>query len=123
MQFPSVSMVDWTSGKPNARVWVLRLLHDNLGPGDKLVEIQPVSPFSATHPYLYASAIVTKQGKRKVLLVNRKNEDFDVSVPGASGGQLDYVDVTSGSQAPVSVRMTSDNLTVHGFSVAVLTLP
>jgi hypothetical protein len=122
-QFPSVSMVDWTSGKPNARVWVLRLLHDNFGPGDKLVEIQPVSQFSATHPYLYASAIVTKSGKRKMLLVNRQNGDFDVSVPGASGGQLDYVDVTSGSQAPGSIRLTSGNLTVHGFSVAVLALP
>jgi len=25
-QFPSVSMVDWNTGKPNARLWVLRLL-------------------------------------------------------------------------------------------------
>jgi Glycosyl hydrolases family 39 len=122
-QFPSVSMVDWTSGKPNARVWVLRLLHDNFGPGDKLVGIQPISQFSATHPYLYASAIVTKQGKRKVLVVNRHNGDFDVSVSGASGGLLDYVDVTSGSQAPGSIRLASENLTVRGFSVAVVTLP
>lgn len=122
-QFPSVSMVDWTNGKPNARVWVLRLLHDNFGPGDKLAKIQPISEFSATHPYLYASAIVTKQGKRKLLLVNRHNGNFDVSISGASGGQLDYVDVSTGSQAPGSIRLTSDNLTVHGFSVAVLTLP
>jgi hypothetical protein len=122
-QFPSVSMVDWNNGKPNARVWVLRLLHDNFGPGDKLAEIQPVSQFSATHPYLYASAIVTKQGKRKVLLVNRHNGNFDVSIPGTSGGQMDYVDVSTGSRVPGSMRLTSDNLTVHGFSVAVLTLP
>ena len=39
-QFPSVSMVDWNNGKPNARYWVLKLLHDNFGPGDKLVEIE-----------------------------------------------------------------------------------
>src|SRR5205807_1577984 len=43
-QFPSVSMVDWNNGKPNARFWVLKLLHDNIGPGDKLVEIEPFSP-------------------------------------------------------------------------------
>jgi hypothetical protein len=122
-QFPSVSMVDWTTGKPNARVWVLRLLHDNFGPGDKLAEIPPVSPLSAPHPYLYASAIVTKQSKRRLLLVNRHNGNLDVSIPGASGGQLDYVDVSTGSQGPGSIRLTSDNLTVHGFSVAVLTLP
>jgi len=122
-QFPSVSMVDWSTGKPNARVWVLRLLHDNFGPGDQLVEVQRPNSASATHPYLDASAIVTKQGKRKLLFVNRKNEDFDVLVPGASNGQLDSVDVTTGSQAPASVRLTSNSLTLHGFSVAVLTLP
>ena len=37
-QFPSVSMVDWDTGQPNARFWVLKLLRDNFGPGDKLVE-------------------------------------------------------------------------------------
>ena len=37
-QFPSVSMVDWNTGKPNARYWVLKLLRDNFGPGDKLVD-------------------------------------------------------------------------------------
>ena len=39
-QFPSVSMVDWTNGKPNPRYWVLKLLKDNFGPGDKLVDTQ-----------------------------------------------------------------------------------
>ena len=32
-------MVEWEHGTPNARLWVLHLLHDNFGPGDKLVEI------------------------------------------------------------------------------------
>ena len=39
-QFPSVSMVDWKDGQPNARFWVLKLLHDNFAAGDKLVEIE-----------------------------------------------------------------------------------
>ena len=32
-QFPSVSMVDWTTGSPNARFWVLKLIHDHFAPG------------------------------------------------------------------------------------------
>jgi len=36
-QWPSVSMVDWDTGQPNARFWVLKLLRANFGPGDKLV--------------------------------------------------------------------------------------
>ena len=37
-QFPSVSMMNYNTAQPNARYWVLKLLHDNFGPGDKLVE-------------------------------------------------------------------------------------
>src|SRR5436305_3627489 len=36
-QFPSVSMVNWTSGKPNARFWVLSLLNNSFHIGDRLV--------------------------------------------------------------------------------------
>ena len=36
-QFPSVSMVDWKTGNPNARFRVLKLIHDHFAPGDKLV--------------------------------------------------------------------------------------
>src|SRR5208283_787725 len=37
-QFPSVSMMDWTTNQPNARFWVLKLIKDSFHPGDKLVE-------------------------------------------------------------------------------------
>ena len=32
-QFPSVSMVDWNTGKPNSRTQLLKLLRENFGPG------------------------------------------------------------------------------------------
>jgi hypothetical protein len=119
-QFPSVTMVNWTDGKPNARLWVLHLLKDNFGPGDKLVEL--ASPGSSG-PYLYRMAAVTKGGKRKILLVNKRNHDLAVAIPGASGGHVDYVDVTSGWQPPATAKLTSESVRLHGFSVAVVTLP
>ncbi len=118
-QFPSVSMVDWNDGKPNARLWVLKLLHDNFAPGDKIVEFA----FAPADPYVSCLAVVTRQGKRRMLLVNKRDRNFDLSVPGAAGGQLDYVDVTTGFQPPASAKLSSDGLTLRGFSVAVLTLP
>jgi Glycosyl hydrolases family 39 len=122
-QFPSVSMVSWTDGKPNARIWVLKLLHDNFGPGDKIVELGAISESAATHPYVYASAVVTKRGKRKVLLVNRHDGNFEINIPGAATGQIDYVDVTTGFRPATSAKLSTDNFTIHGFSVAVITLP
>jgi hypothetical protein len=117
-QFPSVTMVNWANGKPNARLWVLKELRDNFGPGDKIVEVD-----SAADTYVASLAVVTRDGKRKILLVNKRNRDFDLSIPGAAGGQLEFGDVSTGYQPPASTKLNSDAFTLRGFSVAVLTLP
>ena len=122
-QFPSVSMVDWTDGKPNARFWVLKLLHDNFGPGDKQVEIAEPAPNTPSNPYLYSLAFVTRDGKRRVLLVNKRDRSFAVQVGGATGGQVDYVDQTTGFEPPANARLSGDTIRLGGFSVAVVTLP
>ena len=116
-QFPSVSMVDWTDGRPNARYWVLKLLKDNFGPGDKLVDTK------VENRYVYALGAVKPDGKRRVLLVNKRNRPFEITVPGASGGQMDRVDQTTALQPPASTKLTDDKLTLGGFAVAVVTLP
>jgi len=122
-QFPSVSMVDWNNGKPNARLWVLKLLHDNFGPGDKIVEISPSSRPAPEQPYVTGLAVVTRAGKRKMLLVNKRDRNLDLSIAGAAGGRFDYVDVTTGFQPPASTKLASEKLMIHGFSVGVLAFP
>ncbi len=122
-QFPSVSMVDWNDGKPNARYWVLKLLHDNFGPGDKLVEIEPATPPAHDNPYVYTLAFSTRDGRRRVLLVNKRDRTFDFSVAGASGGQVNYVDQTTGFKPPATMKLIDDTVKLAGFSVAVVTLP
>ncbi len=119
-QFPSVSMVDWNNGQPNARYWVLKLLHDNFAAGDRLVEIEPFAPNDA---YVYSLAFLTHEGKRRVLLVNKRDRSFDVTIAGAHGGQLDYVDQTTGFQPPATVKLSRDPVKLAGYSVAVVTLP
>jgi hypothetical protein len=116
-QYPSVSMVDWNDGKPNARFWVLKLVHDNFAAGDKLVETE------SNQPYLYSLAFATEGGKKRVLLVNKRARGFDVTIRGASGGRLDYVDQTTNFQPPAMVKLSGDTLNLGGYSVAVVTLP
>jgi Glycosyl hydrolases family 39 len=116
-QYPSVSMVDWNDGKPNARFWVLKLLHDNFAAGDRLVEID------SNQPYVYSLAFATQDGKRRVLLVNKRDRTFDVTVTGADGGRCDYVDQTTSFKPPAMMRLSSDTLKLGGYSVAVVTLP
>lgn len=116
-QYPSVSMVEWNDGKPNARFWVLKLLHDNFAAGDKLVEID------SNQPYVYPLGFATQDGKKRVLLVNKRDRAFDVTVTGATGGRLDYVDQTTSFNPPATMKLSSDALKLGGYSVAVVTLP
>jgi hypothetical protein len=116
-QFPSVSMVDWETGKPNARFWVLRLLKDNFGRDDKIVET------SFSKPEVYALPVVTRSGKHRVLLVNKRERQITIDVPGASGAQLEFVDMGTGSQPSKPARLREDKVILGGYSVAVVTFP
>ena len=115
-QFPSVSMVNWTTGQPNARFWVLKLLHDNFGPGDKLMDTSNKSP------YVYARGFTTRDGKQKVLLVNKRDHAVVVSIPGVANGHVDVVDQQTAFQPPAGSQLGSDRVTLGGLAVAVVTL-
>jgi hypothetical protein len=117
-QFPSVSMVEWEKGTPNPRYRVLQLLKDSIGPGDKVVDIPAGLP-----PTLYAEGFVKPDGKRRLLLVNKRDRAASLVVAGASGGQVGYVDQTTGFQPPATARLESDTVTLNGLAVAVVTLP
>ena len=116
-QFPSVSMTNWKTGQLNARGWVLKLLRDNFGPGDKLVHT------SVHATGVFAQGFSTPGGERKVLLVNERNRDIEVSLPGASQATEQVVDQTTGDEPPASVRLAGDTITLKGFAVAVVKLP
>ncbi len=115
-QFPSVSMVDWETGQPNARFWVLKVLDDNFAPGDKLVET------TSTLSYVYTQAFVTRDGKRKILLLNKRNRPFEVTLPGAEGAHVDLVDQITGFEPPASTTLPGNRITLNGFAVAAVTL-
>jgi len=115
-QFPSVSMVDWNSGQPNARFWALKLLRDNFGPGDKLVETKLGTP------HVFAQGFVTPQGTKKLLLVNKRDRSFQLSLSGVGHARMDVVDQNTGLNGPASSELTSDQLTLPGLAVSVVTL-
>ena len=116
-QFPSVSMVDWNTGQPNARYWVLKLIHDNFGPGDKLVATRNSTPF------VYAQAFLTRDGRRKILLINQRDRMAEFSLPGATGAQEQYVDQTTAFQPAATAQLGGDRITLRGLGVVVVTLP
>ena len=68
-------------------------------------------------------AVVKPDGKRRILLVNKRDRPFEITVPGGTGGQEDYVDQTTGFDSPGSTKLTGETITLNGLSVVVVTLP
>jgi hypothetical protein len=116
-QFPSVSMVNWNTGQPNARYWVLKLLRSNFGPGDQLVETP------GTSPAVYAQGFVTRKRRHKLLLINKRNRPAEILLPDARGAEEQYVDQETAFGPPGAARLAGNSLTLGGFEVAVVTLP
>ena len=115
-QFPSVSMVNWNTGQPNARFWVLKLLHDNFGPGDKLVKTEGGSA------EVYAQGFVTPSGQHKLLLINRRNRPATVSLPGAAGSSEEYVNEETAESGVGTAHLVRDETALGAFEVCVITL-
>ena len=112
-QFPSVSMLDWDTGAPNARFRVLELLKDNFGPADKVVKTM------AESPYIYALGFLGRDGKRKLLLVNKRDRDFELTLPG-QGEQIEFVDQRTKQDPPKKEPLNTNMVSLHGLAVAVV---
>lgn len=113
-QFPDVSMMNWENGKPNARYWVLKLIRDNLSPGDKLVETR------INAPEVSAQALKTNQGKQ-LLLINKRNREIPVTLPKEFAGATVYtVDVSSGGTPPATYTLTEANINLKPFAVSIV---
>lgn len=117
------TLVDWDTGVPNARYWVLKLLRDTLGPGDRIVapiQYSVLQPDPA--PQVYVQAFVTHSGQRRILLVNKRNSPVTLTVSGAAGGYEQHVDqMTEGPAARAA--LARDTVRLSGLAVSVVTLP
>jgi hypothetical protein len=87
-QFPSVTMLDWKTGSPNARFWVLKLIHDHLAPGDKLVQTLGATGDIVTQAFVTpkgrALLVVNKRNSKKIVRLKEEWKDAEVSVVDSS---------------------------------------
>lgn len=113
-QYPSVSMLHWETGKPNARFRVLELLKNNFGPGDKIVATQITNPDVAAQGYL------TRAG-RKLLLVNKENVAVGVHLPQEmANARMEVVELTTGEEPAQYGVVSGTQVTLAPFAVMVI---
>lgn len=113
-QYPSVSMVDWNTGRPNARYRVLQLLLEEMRPGCGLVP-----PAAGAFPdSCYVLGLSTPQD-RKALVVNKTNDDVAISVDGPTARVVDQVS----AGGPIRIQhVTNGQLVLGGYAVAIVNL-
>lgn len=115
-QFPSVSMMDPETARPNARYWVLKLLKDNFGPGDKLVET------STSNKAVLAQAFSTKHGPA-LLVINKRNRSERLRLPeNESPATVSFVAPSTGEEQASRKSLEGNELVLEPFEVAVITL-
>ena len=115
-QFPSVSMINWKNGKPNARYWVLKIIKDNFGPGDILVNT------SISGDGLVVQGFQTSREKR-VLVINRTTQAIRLALPPSfNGAKLTMVDPSTGDNEPARASVGVRGIEVKPLAVAIIAL-
>jgi hypothetical protein len=114
-QFPSVTMLDWTTGAPNARFEVLHLLHDCLTPGSMLAETKLIAKDVDALGFENATG-------RHLLLVNKRNRSQKLELPAEfDGATIWTVDQQHATARPE--RVSGQNTELGAFAVAVVDAP
>ena len=109
-------MVNWDIGNMNVRYWILKLLKDNFGAGDKLVHTTAEGESFLPE----TQAFITKTGK-KILIINSKNKEIKISLPvDVKGKTMEYVDGSTGENPPAKMQLTENPITLEPFAVAVV---
>jgi hypothetical protein len=119
--WPEVSVLDWKTGMPNARYWVLKLIKENFGPGDRIVNTEII--FSDSEGKIQAQGFVSPDDTRRILIVNKTRMIQNISIPGAAGGRVYFVDQSTGFDPPGSFILENSSMNLNGFGVAVITMP
>jgi hypothetical protein len=112
-QFPSVTMLDWKTGKPNARFSVLQLLHDHLKPDATLVETKLIPKD------IDALAFEDSNGHH-LLLVNKRNRPMQATLPAEFGGATVSIVKTGNPSIQKDTAPADGKLELGAFGVAVL---
>jgi hypothetical protein len=120
-QYPDVTMIDWTTGRPNAHFEVLRLLHGNFRPGDMIYNTSNVDTFRDYRHDFDAAVFENISGAKKLLVVNKRNRSIVLNLPPEfAHGSITTVDVNAGVTRPAGQPWNGSALTLPPFAVTVI---
>ncbi len=114
-------MLNWTTGEGTAKYWTSKLLIETADiDNDEAVTTQTTDVGDKN---IFSQAFVGQNGRRWVLIVNKRYASVDVSLTGSNGGQMQIINEASGFGPATEVALTSDQITLSPFAIAVVHMP
>lgn len=120
-QYPSVALLNWTTGEGTAKYWTTKLLIDTVDIDNDQAVVTQTSDTSGQ--YIYSQAFIRKNGRRWVLIVNKRYADVDVFLPGCTGGQMQIINEASGLGPPTEITLELSKITLSPFAIAIVHMP
>ncbi len=120
-QYPSVALLNWTTGEGTAKYWTSKLLIETADIDNDQAVITQTTDVSGYN--ISCQAFVGKNGRRWVLIINKQYANIDVVLPGSTGGQMQIVNEASGFGPATEVTLTSNQITLSPYAVAVVHMP
>ena len=119
-QYPSVALLNWTTGEGTAKYWASKLLIDTVDIDHDQAVLTNTTDL--TGQYIHTQAFVGVNGRRWVLIINKRFANIDVVLPGSTGGQMQMINEASGFGPATETTLTSDQITLTAFAIAVVHL-
>ena len=120
-QFPSVALLNWTTGEGTGKFWTSKLLIETADiDSDQAVVTQTTD---VGEKNVFSQAFIGKNSRRWVLIINKRNANIDVFLPGCTGGTMKIVNEASGFGPATEVTLTLSRITLSPFAVAVVHMP
>ncbi len=120
-QYPSVSMLNWTTGEGTAKYWTSKLLIETVDIDNDQAVVTQTTDVGGVN--VFSQAFVGKDGRRWVLIINKRYANVDVFLPGCTGGRMRIVNEASGFGPPAEVILTLSQITLSPFAVAIVHMP
>lgn len=119
--FPSVTMLDWTTGKGTAKYWTSKLLIETADIGSDQAVVTHTT--DAGEQNIFSQAFIGKNNRRWVLIVNKRYGDVSVTLSGCVDGRMLTVNEASGFGPAIEMTLTSTQIILSPFAVAVIHMP
>ncbi len=118
-QEPSVTLLDWETGLGTARFWAVRLLVEELAAGDAVVATTSVSVGGSAGSSDVHALGFGGGGRRKLLLINKRNAWVRVTLTAPSCTRLRVIDEANGLQPARDEPCAGGEFSLAPFATAV----